>query len=162
MKTLKHSFLFACLLVSTQIYAAGVAVVDLEALLSESKTYLDAKTKLEAQVKREQSNLETMNKDIEALNSKLEKNRAAMTAEAIDAMQKDISSKQNAFATKQMSVQRELYKANQDALTAAFDQIRQAASKVGKQLELDVILPKMEAVYAQKDVTQEVKAALTK
>ena len=149
------------MVLSSTIFASTVAVVDLELLLNNTKSYLDAKTKLEAQVKREQISLESMGKDIEALNIKLEKNIKAMSADAVAAAKKDIADKQNAYATKQMTVQRELYKANQDALNAAFDTIRKAAAKVAKNKDLEVILPKSEAVFASTDITNDVKAALT-
>lgn len=140
---------------------ASIAVVDLEVLLNNTKSYTEAKTKLEAQIKREQDSLESMGKDIETLNTKLEKNRSAMSSAEIEKIQKDLNEKQNEYANKQMTVQRELYKSNQDALNAAFDQIRVAASKVAKNKKLDLILPKTEAVFAQNDVTEEVKNALT-
>ena len=146
--------------ISSTLFASTVAVVDLEVLLNNTKSYQDAKTKLEAQVKREQTNLESMGKDIEGLNAKLEKNLSAMTADAITAAKKEISEKQNAYATKQMTVQRELYKSNQDALNAAFESIRKAAAKVAKNKDLEVILPKAEAVFSLTDVTTDVQAAL--
>lgn len=152
--------LFSVLL-SSAVFASTVAVVDLEVLLNNTKSYTDAKVKLEAQVKKEQASLESMGKEIEALNLKFEKNRSAMTSADAEKMQKELSEKQNNYATKQMSVQRELYKSNQDALNTAFEQIRTAASKVGKEKKLELILPKTEAVFAQTDVTDAVKASLS-
>lgn len=150
---------FAVLL-SSSILASTVAVVDLEVLLNNSKSYSAAKTKLEAQVKKEQASLESIGKDIEELNAKFEKNRSAMSSEEADKMQKELSEKQNNYSTKQMTVQRELYKSNQDALNTAFEQIRAAAAKVGNDKKLELIVPKTEAVYSANDVTEEVKAAL--
>ena len=149
------------MILSSSVFASAVAVVDLEVLLNNTASYLKAKTNLEAQVKREQSNLETMGKDIEALNSKLEKNLSAMSADAADKAKKEIAEKQNAYASKQMNVQRDLYKANQDALNAAFETIRKAAAKVANSKGIELIVPKSEAVFSKNDITNDVKAALT-
>lgn len=151
--------LLCAALVSSEVLAS-VAVVDLEVLLNNSKSYSASKAKLEAQVKREQTALEQMGKEIEGLGAKLEKNRSAMAAQDVEKAQKELMEKQNAYATKQMTVQRELYKSNQDALNAAFEQIRVAASKVAKDKKVDMIVPKSETIYAEMDLTHEVKSAL--
>lgn len=148
-------------LLSSTLIASTVAVVDLEVLLNHSKSYTAAKTKLEAQVKKEQASLESMGKDIEDMTAKFEKNKSAMSTEDADKMQKDLSEKQNTYATKQMNVQRELYKENQDALNTAFEQIRAAAATVGKDQKLELIVPKTEAVYSASDITEDVKTVLT-
>jgi outer membrane protein len=114
----------------------GVAVVDMQKVLMETKQGMAARKKLEESSKAKQDKLDAKRKKLEADQAKLKNLSADKLAQAEEALQKDYMEMQQIY----MTMQQELAAQEGRVLEDIYKNCQTIIDKIAAEMELDLVL----------------------
>lgn len=156
---LKFSRLILILSVMLSSAFAKTGVVDVKAIIEGSSMMKQTAAALEKQFAPKRDELVGLQKALEQDTKKLAQEKAAMKPADVQALSKKIADSQRNLMDKEQAFRAELFKAQNQAIEKAMNQVKDAASKVAKSKGMDVVLAAGEALYydAKLDITKDVK-----
>ena len=143
---------------------ATTAVVDVKAIIEGTDIMKTTAAEMEKKFAPKRDELMAMQKTLEADTKRLSKDKPVMKAADIDTLSKKIADTQKSLMEKEQSFRTEVYKAQNEAIQKAMDQVKSAAAKVAKIKVIDTVLAAGEVLYidAKNDITEDVKKIVTK
>ena len=133
MKNILGGALALGLLCSTAVHAAGYGIVDLEKIVEQSVYIKQQNASMQQQIKPQTAKIESLTKELEALQQ-----RAQQNTKLSDAEKKSMTQQQKVQGSVESSIQ---------ALNRTMDsRIKQVAEQLRKENNLDVVLNKNSAL----------------
>lgn len=143
---------------------ATTAVVDVKSIIESTDIMKTTAAEMEKTFAPKRDELMAMQKTLEADTKKLAKDKSVMKASDVEALSKKIADTQKTLMEKEQTFRTEVYKAQNEAIQKAMDQVKTAAATVAKSKGIDTVLAAGEVLYidAKNDITQDVKDLVTK
>ena len=143
---------------------ATTAVVDVKSIIESTDIMKTTAAEMEKTFAPKRDELMAMQKTLEADTKKLSKDKSVMKPADVEALSKKIADTQKTLMEKEQTFRAEVYKAQNEAIQKAMDQVKTAAATVAKNKGIDTVLAAGEVLYidAKNDITQDVKNIVTK
>jgi outer membrane protein len=144
--------------------ATNVAVVDMQQIFQNSKQVKQINDGLEKQFSGQKQTVEGLAKDLQANIDKYKKDQAVMDPKAADNLKNSIRDQEQKLQQAQTDLQRQLFDAQNKAMTQFLDKIKTIAKGMAAQQNFDVILPKNALLYSNDnlDITSKLLDAIDK
>ena len=143
---------------------ATTAVVDVKSIIESTDIMKTTAAEMEKTFTPKRDELMAMQKTLETDTKKLSKDKSVMKASDVEALSKKIADTQKTLMDKEQAFRTEVFKAQNEAIQKAMDQVKSAAAKVAKVKGIDTVLASGEVLYidAKNDITTDVKKLVTK
>lgn len=143
---------------------ATTAVVDVKSIIESTDIMKTTAAEMEKKFAPKRDELMAMQKTLETDTKKLSKDKSVMKASDVEALSKKIADTQKTLMDKEQAFRTEVFKAQNEAIQKAMDQVKSAAAKVAKDKGIDTVLASGEVLYidAKNDITADVKKIVTK
>ena len=144
--------------------AGNFGVVDMDKVLKAVPQVKTLQTEIQKQFLPRQKEIIAMQKKFQDTQDKLKKNQAVMNQAALSTAAQDLQKQAEAIQTSQMTFQKDLVAAQNDAMQKFFEEVKSAAQKVATAKNLDSILPANGLLYSAPsiDCTNQIIEALNK
>lgn len=159
------AILFASLLfLSSNAYAANIAVIDVEEVIKNSLAMKDIQNQITKMGDRYQKEVNQKQKELEAAEKELDKNKTVFSKEKMEKETKDLEKKFSSlreFIDKKQNI---LKKASMDAMAKFNEKVGEITTKISKEKNLDLILIANQTIYYKPDmdISDEVLKELNK
>jgi outer membrane protein len=150
------------LLFSASLLAAGVGVVDMEKVVTDSPQAKKIKADMEKKFGPQKKQIMDLGASLQANVKKFQKDKAVMSQKDLDALQKKMSSEQSQLQSMQGKVQQQLVEEQNKKMDEFMGDVKAAAKKVADKDDLDLVLPANAVIYSgdDSDITQKVMDAM--
>lgn len=144
--------------------AAGVAVIDMQQIFQNSKQVKQINDGLEKQFSVQKKSVDDLGKQLQANIDKYKKDQTVMDPKAADALKDSIRDQEQKLQQQQTDLQRQLFEAQNKAMTQFLDKIKGIVKDMAGSQDFDVVLPKNALLYSKDnlDITSKVLDALDK
>lgn len=144
--------------------AGGVAVIDMQQIFQNSKQVKEINSNLEKQFAVQKKSVETLSKQLQVNIDKYKKDQTVMDKKSADALKDSIRDQEQKLQQQQTDLQRQLFEAQNKAMTQFLDKIKGLVKGMSSAQDFDVVLPKNALLYAKDnlDITTKVLDALDK
>ena len=145
-------------------WAAGVAVIDMQQIFQNSKQVKAINDGLEKQFATQKKSVDDLGKQLQANIDKYKKDQTVMDPKAADALKDTIRDQEQKLQQQQTDLQRQLFEAQNKAMTQFLDKIKGIVKGMAGTQDFDVVLPKNALLYSKDnlDITAKVLDALDK
>jgi outer membrane protein len=149
---------------SVSSWAGGVAVIDMQQIFQNSKQVKQINESLEKQFSSQKQSVESLSKQLQSDIDKYKKDQAVMDTKSANALKDKIRDQQQKLQQQQTDLQRELFEAQNKAMTQFLDKIKGIVKGMASNQEYDVVLPKNALLYSKDnlDITDKVLEDLDK
>jgi len=149
---------------SVSSLAAGVGVIDMQQIFQNSKQVKQINDGLEKQFASQKQSVESLNKQLQANIDKFKKDQAVMDTKTANTLKDSIRDQEQKLQQQQTDLQRQLFEAQNKAMTQFLDKIKGIVKGIASSQDYDVVLPKNALLYSKDnlDVTTKVLDALDK
>ncbi len=161
----KLTALTASLAFSAAAFGADIGVVDMQQVFHSSKHMKKVNKKLEDRFADDKKKIMGMGKVLQSDMEKYRKDKSVMSKSKLTELRKKITSEEKTFRQKQASFQKELFDAQNSAMSTFVESAKAAVAKVAEEKHLDLVLPKNIVLYSGKrssDLTDAVLNELDK
>jgi len=144
--------------------AGGIAVIDMQQIFQNSKQVKQINDNLEKQFATQKKSVDDESKQLQANIDKYKKDQAVMDKKTADALKDTIRTQEQKLQQDQTNLQRQLFEAQNKAMTQFLDRIKNIVKGIAGTQDIDVVLPKNALLYSKDnlDVTTKVLDALDK
>lgn len=144
--------------------AGTVAVIDMQQIFQNSKQVKLINDGLEKQFSSQKSNVDNLGKELQKNIDKFKKDEAVMDQKAAENLKNTIRDQEQKLQQQQTDLQRQLFEAQNKAMTQFLDKIKSIVKNMSGGQNFDVVLPKNALLYAKEnlDITNQVMSALDK
>lgn len=144
--------------------AAGVAVIDMQQIFQNSKQVKAINDGLEKQFATQKKSVDDLGKQLQANIDKYKKDQTVMDPKAANALKDSIRDQEQKLQQQQTDLQRQLFEAQNKAMTQFLDKIKGIVKDMSGSQDFDVVLPKNALLYSKDnlDITSKVLDALDK
>lgn len=149
---------------SVSSWAAGVAVIDMQQIFQNSKQVKAINDGLEKQFAAQKKSVDDLGKQLQANIDKYKKDQTVMDPKAANALKDTIRDQEQKLQQQQTDLQRQLFEAQNKAMTQFLDKIKEIVKGMAGSQDYDVVLPKNALLYSKDnlDITAKVLDALDK
>lgn len=162
--TLRKYILALLILISSSAQVATaeslIYIVDLQKIVAESKLGKSVQIKMRAKVDESQTQMAKAAQEIKALEEKMQKQSALLSASALEEKKQELLDKQKDFARQSEDKQVELQTFNRKYLTEVLKEVKSVLDLVAKERNYPIILEKDQklVLYSDSkiDITSEV------
>ncbi len=164
---MKKNFLVALsvlTLVSFNVSASEIAVLDVEKIVRDSTVMQDIQKKVSKKQEEYQKDVNKKQKALEAEQKKIEGKKNVLAKDALDKEVADFEKKVEDLKQYVDTKQNNLKKASLEAMSKVNDKIKDIISDIAKEKNLDVIVPAAQSLYYKEtlDISSEVLTRLNK
>jgi outer membrane protein len=144
--------------------ASNFGVVDMDRVLKAVPQVKTLQTEIQKKFLPRQKEIISLQKKFRADQDKLKKNQAVMNQAALSTAAQDLQKQAEAIQMSQMTFQKDLVAAQNDAMQKFFEQVKSASEKVAAAKNLELILPANGLLYSAPsvDCTPQIIEALNK
>ena len=149
---------------SVGAFAANIAVIDMQQIFQNSKQVKSINDGLEKQFATQKQNVDTLSKDLQKNIDKYKKDEAVLDKKAVENLKNTIRDQEQKLQQQQTDLQRQLFEAQNKAMTQFLDKIKSIVTTLSGSQQYDVVLPKNALLYSKDnlDITTKVMEALDK
>lgn len=149
---------------SISSFAAGVAVIDMQQVFQNSKQVKAINDGLEKQFATQKQGVDSLSKQLQVNIDKYKKDQAVMDKKTADTLKDTIRDQEQKLQQQQTDLQRQLFEAQNKAMTQFLDKIKEIVKGMSTSQDFDVVLPKNALLYSKDnlDITAKVLDALDK
>jgi outer membrane protein len=144
--------------------AAGVAVIDMQQIFQNSKQVKQINDGLEKQFASQKESVDSLSKQLQTNIDKFKKDQTVMDTKTANTLKDSIRSQEQKLQQQQTDLQRQLFEAQNKAMTQFLDKIKGIVKGMASTKDFDVVLPKNALLYSKDnlDITTQVLSALDK
>ncbi|MBS0352194.1 MAG: OmpH family outer membrane protein [Proteobacteria bacterium] len=144
--------------------ATNIAVIDMQQIFQNSKQVKQINDSLEKQFAKPKENLDALGKQLQSNIDKYKRDQSVMDPKAANALKDTIREEEQTLQQNQTDLQKQLFDAQNKAMTQFLDRIKTIAKGMAGTEKFDVILPKNALLYYNDalDITSKVLDALDK
>lgn len=144
--------------------AASVAVIDMQQIFQNSKQVKQINDNLEKQFSAQKKSVDDLGKQLQANIDKYKKDQTVMDKKSGDMLKDTIRDEEQKLQQQQTDLQRQLFEAQNKAMTQFLDQIKAIVKGMAGNQGYDVVLPKNALLYSKDnlDITSKVLDTLDK
>ena len=144
--------------------AAGVAVIDMQQIFQNSKQVKQINDGLEKQFAVQKESVDSLSKQLQANIDKYKKDQTVMDTKTANSLKDSIRSQEQKLQQQQTDLQRQLFEAQNKAMTQFLDKIKSIVKSMASTKDYDVVLPKNALLYSKDnlDITSQVLSSLDK
>lgn len=151
-------------LYSMSAMAGAVAVIDMQQIFQNSKQVKEINSGLEKQFSSQKQSVDNLGKDLQKNIDKYKKDEAVMDKKTADNLKNTIRDQEQKLQQQQTDLQRQLFEAQNKAMTQFLDKIKGIVKNIAGSQDVDVVMPKNALLYSKDnlDITTKVMDALDK
>lgn len=149
--------LFVALLIAAPSFAGGVAVVDFQRAVTETKEGKAAQAKLDGLYQSKKNEIERMQADIQKAYQEYQGQKAILSDDARATAEQKLMMDQQRFEQTYGMYQNEMQKSYMEMLQALDKKMRTMTAEIGKEKGFDLVIDKAVVVYSggsTTDITQ--------
>lgn len=149
---------------SMSAIAGTVAVIDMQQIFQNSKQVKEINNGLEKQFASQKQSVDSLGKDLQKNIDKYKKDEAVMDKKTADNLKNTIRDQEQKLQQQQTDLQRQLFEAQNKAMTQFLDKIKNIVKSMSGSQDYDVVMPKNALLYSKDnlDITTKVMDALDK
>lgn len=148
----------------SNVFASGIAVLDIERIAKESKAVHDIQAKVSKKQDEFQKEITKKQTEVESDQKRLEAKKTTFSKEGFEKEQKAFEKKIDALKELVEKRQNSLKKASADSMVKVNDKMKDIISEIAKEKELNLIIPSSQVVFSADslDISAEVLEKLNK